>query len=578
MRLVIAFDHDFEFLDSDIIISDLKPVCVKDSLFAKVEVNPRIDYVKNIEDFVNGYFKILKSSLIKDVIKCSINNFNRNWLLHSLAWIHTLNNVIDKFSIDKIIIVGYTKPINYIPYYEAEGEIGSKILYKTKDVLPYMICKVLKDKNLSYEILNKQSALSLKFKVLLRRYGLLVYKLFFFSFKVIKRKKDKTLDTRKYRYVVLSRAISHTEFVEKFVKTFKVDVLLHVSNSISSKDTNTKYVKSNNFDNAIYNLNSVRLFHVIISFFEVSTAIIKVLFSKNVYLYLEGQKFNFSSALIEMLISYFDALVYKRSIETLDFNPNSVLIISEMYTPQAYVVAKVARQKNLLSAQLQSFAMLLRKEPSFFYSDYFFTNNEQNAKVLRSIYPEHKDKINFIGNLSVVEQDNKATKEIKQLKKIVYFSQPLHNENKEEFSIINKLSNMEEIYGFELYVKLHPRETNEKYNKFPDLKFIDQGLTFNQYIEDVDLAVIRTTSIGQQLILNNIPTIFCLLSETAKNAKVDFIDHKFFGTIFKIEDLEAKILEKNVLIDAFSDFRSNYIKQNNLDKGIYHFYKNISNL
>jgi len=576
MKLIVAFDNVFDFSDEDIIISDTKPIGVHDQNFIKVGLNNK-DYVSQIDVFTKTYFaKKKKSNTLENATKASINNFYSNWVLVMFAWVDTVLKVVEKHRNAKLVIIGYTKNIGYIPYYEAEGEIGKKLLYKTKDVLPSIICNVLSKKKIDYEIVNKQNVIKLMLRIFVRRYGLLTYKLFFFAYKTLKAKNFST--TNKFKFLFFSRAISHTEYVERFVKIFNKETLLHVSNSITSKSANSNYVSSQNIDNSIYDIQYTRLSHVLMSFILISKSIFEVLLSKRVYLNINDISINFSSVQLEMLISYFDALIYKKSIEDIEINPDVKFITSEMYSPHAYVIAAVAKKRNVVSMQLQSFAMFQRREPSFFYSDYFLTNNEQNALFLKSIYPKQADKINFIGNLSVVEKNNTNSIDNTNLKKIVYFSQPTHNENKEEFLLVNKLLELQKTYKYELYIKLHPREEQSKYSAFSGLKFIKKGLTFSHYINDVDLAIIRTTSVGQQLIINNTPTLFCLLTETARSAKIDYIDHAFFGTIYHTKDIENKIIDFKVLVEHFHLFRKNYLKKNHLDKGVFSFYNKAKHL
>lgn len=578
MRLVIAFDEGFNFYDTDLVISDCKPRGILEKQFVKVEVDGLTDYVDDLESFKGHYCNSLAAPVLKDVTRASMNNFHRNFTMPLFAWIETMNRTLSNNKFSEIIIVGYTQDIGYVPYYEAEGEINKRFFYNRSDAIPAVLLKILNNKGLNYTLIKKASTNNLKVRIFIRRYVLLMFKLVLFVYKGLKAKfsSKPELNNTKYSCMMFSRGIAQTEFIEDFIKIHKKEVLLHVADGLVSNKKNADYVRSNNIINTSYYEQQIKLSTVLKSFFIIVKLILKL--PKVNYIEIEGVELNFSSAQKEMLISYFEVLIYKNTIK--DYIPENVktLITCEMYTPYAYSVAQIAKEKGMQSIQLQSTAMSIRKEPSYFYADFFFMNTKKSAENLKEIFPNYAKKINFIGNISVNENNHHESNKNRSIKKVIYFSQPIMSEQREEDLLLKKLIYLEKKHCFQLFIKLHPREGTSKFKHIGNLKYITEGLTFGQYICNTDLAIFRTTSLGQRLLINNVPTITCLLTENSRQFNADYIDKSYFGTVQNIDNIESKIVKYNFLLEDFNRFRKEYLTTNNLDKGLNYFYNQLNQL
>ncbi|WP_055447260.1 hypothetical protein [Lacinutrix mariniflava] len=578
MRLIIVFDEDFKFYDTDIIISDSKPIGIKESQFIKVEVDGFKDYATKLDVYREDYAKSTKASILKDVVTSSINNFYRNCTMPVFAWVETMHRTLGSNTFSEIVIVGFSKNIGYMPYYEAEGEINKRLLYKSYDAVPAILSSILNKKRINHTLVNKKNVYNLRARIYIRRYVLLMFKLVLFLGKSIKSNITTTVhvDQSKYSSMMFSRGIAHTEFIEKLIKTYNNKILVHVADGLVSKNKNANYVRSVGITNSLFYEQQIKVTTVLKAFFTIVKCILSLPKTHNIKI--EGVTFNFASAQREMLISYFDALIYKNTIKNY-ITPNiKMLVTCEMYTPFAYVISQIAKEKGIKSAQLQSTAMSLRKEPSYFYADFFLMNTKKSAETFKQIFPNHAKKIEFIGNITVDENTNQEFNKNTNVKKVVYFSQPIISELKEEDLLLRKLVLLEKELGFKLFIKLHPRENRNKFESIENLKYIEDGLTFGQYINNTDLAIFRTTSLGQQLLINNVPTITCLLTENSRQFNVDYIDRNYFGTVQDIDDIENRIENYSFLLKDFARFRKEYLKANNLDKGLFYFHNKLNQL
>ena len=575
MKLIIAFDINFQCNATDVVIAKVKPNFINESQFIKVDALTTVDYVDTLEklkeDLINSYH----SKIIKGAIYSSINNFNRNLILPLFKWIDTIEYALAKYNFTEIVIVGFTKSIGYLPYYEAEGEIGSQLLYKDYDFIPALVENYFRNKEVEVKIEQRKPVLNLRIRIFIRRYILLVYKVFAFLLKKFKTRKLKTnpIDFKTIKFLFSTRSISHSEYMYNFLKAYNKEIIVHVNDGIHAGNKNLNFIKKQQYENVATLYKTVSIAKVFTIFFSILKALFQV--KKNATFNVKGIKMNMSSSIREMLISYFDALIYKASILEIVKDNKVIIVTGEMYTPYAYTVSEIGKETGSLTVQLQTTAMSIRREPNFVYCDTFLMNSKANAEAFKNIHPLKSNSIDYYGSLLYNEISVIETETVCKLKKVVYFTQPLIEEEI-EYKIIDTLLALESTYNYITYIKLHPRERPNKLERYNNsLNVIDNNLIFKEYIGEFDLAVIRNTSLGSSIILEGIPIITCLLSKAAKNSKMDYINHDYYGTIFSIDELQDKIDNFKHLNKEFIDYRENYIEVNELTKGISNFYNSF---
>jgi hypothetical protein len=278
----------------------------------------------------------------------------------------------------------------------------------------------------------------------------------------------------------------------------------------------------------------------------------------------------------EMLIAYFDVIVYQKALENFvsrelpKTTSQSSIFTGEMYTPFAYVAMQVAKQNNLIGAQVQTTNMFIIEEPNYIFGDYFFFSSRSLAEGYRSKQLTNADKARFIGN--VLNKKPSAFIPKKEYKNVVYFTQPITDEDIEQ-DIIGKLIDCSTQYGFKVYVKLHPRDKRDKLETFKDsIEIIDGSVSTEEYYKLMDIAVLKTSSIAAQIVLSGIPIIYCLFSDWARNGKLDYLDFNYSGTLQELSAFD-KLFEKGLenLESDFVQYRNRYIQENSLDQGVDEF-------
>ena len=142
------------------------------------------------------------------------------------------------------------------------------------------------------------------------------------------------------------------------------------------------------------------------------------------------------------------------------------------------------------------------------------------------------------------------------LQKILYISQPSLKSEDVDFKIVSKVS---KICAAKLQVRLHPRDTNDRYKTLG----VYQGRS-DLKIEDCDLVITRTSSIAVQSIYCDIPVVFCLFDDWSRNNSHYYIPRRYFGNAMDLNMLEDIILNYQTLTSAFAEYRRSFFRQNTM--------------
>jgi hypothetical protein len=302
----------------------------------------------------------------------------------------------------------------------------------------------------------------------------------------------------------------------------------------------------------------------------------KVKRSLPIYSHHKGIKTCVSDSLVEIVISHFEVDVYEKALDNFlkielgeCLSESSFLFTAEMYTPYAFSAAKVARKYSLQSFQLQTTNMFVTIEPDYIYCDYFFYNSKMLADEFNKV--SDKENAKYLGNFTS-EKPPKVLLNTFSLQKVMYFTQPLTDEDIEK-EIIQFLLGLKSEYGFELYIKLHPRDKIDKLTRFKtELDgIVHNESDFEDYMEDIDLAVLKTSSIASKIVLCGVPIIYCLFSEWARNGNLDYLDKSYLGSATNFKELKRGIENYEELVKDFKLYRDNYIKINDLENDVHKF-------
>ena len=173
--------------------------------------------------------------------------------------------------------------------------------------------------------------------------------------------------------------------------------------------------------------------------------------------------------------------------------------------------------------------------------------------------PSLKHKFDYWGFLKTT--DINAPINHTKLNNIIYFTQPYEFESEDE--IISFIIQMEKEFDFKLFIKLHPRDKASRFNKFAD-RILTKDISINIIRERFDLAITRTSTIGLDCFINNLPIIFCVMSEAGRNVSATFLDKQYLGYITSFEKLKTIFATYHTFLDYFNNYNNNFKKENNL--------------
>lgn len=579
MRLVLAFDEEFDFKSDDIVIQGHK--LNLPSNLEVIDVNSAVVQEEAISSTYEAYVESIKPELNPhqySVLFGSNNNLYTNHLsLHK--WIATIETVLKSKNIEEIVITDLVKGNNYAPYYEAEGEAHTRLLYKPYDFIPGVIFDYLSQKPDISNILTVHGIRSKTLRlarIFIRRDVLLLVKALFFLLQLLKYR-FKGTKVLKYQgtasELFFTRSIAHFDGVANLHKFLKGSAVFCGEGGFTF-GKNVGYTQQNTA-RLDYFLNYLTVLDIFKAIFKIY--ILRMSSNLRRVIRVGGVKYSYSSAASEMFIAYFEVELFKISCvrfcdSIVKSGGNPILYCCEMYTPYALAVAEVGQEFNLTTVQVQTTNMFVIYEPNYVFCDYFvFTSKTLRDSYIEK-YPDAEDKVLFLGNFyEPISQETIDLSNLSQPNKVVYFTQPLTDEDIEQ-DIIESLCRLAEKVGYKLMIKLHPRDPVEKVTNFKGrCEIVGPTQEFEQYMKGVDLAVLKTSSIAAKIVLSGTPIIYCLYSEWARNGFLDYIDMSYAGTTTQIDQIETCISDFDATVKSFNEYRNKYITDNGLDLGIEYF-------
>ena len=571
MKLLLSFSNIKNLKDFDLVVANSNVRCKETDFF---HINSFKINEKEISSFYEKFiddlsFKIPKLKQIS--IACN-NNLYTN-LLSLFKWKSAIDELVSSKNISEIVISDLINHEHYTPYYEAEGEAHFKLLYRDFDFIPIALKKYIEETypDISIKIIKKRSASFLLLRIFLRRHILLCAKLivylFSYMFFTIFFKKDKKVSSAEN--LIITRSVAHFEAIKNLCSKLDNSEIF-CGEGLFTIFNNYKATLNSEFNSKSF-FQYLSLSDILKIFFKTFRLLSFCRSKKFQYM---GISFSYQSCLKEMVITYFEVDVMNKALKNYLKSQNiKKIFICEMYTPYAFENANLARSLNIKSFQLQTTNMFSTYEPNFIHADLFLFNNKSLAENYEDIYPERKSYVKYLGNFSEIEPAR--SKVNRNIKNIMYFTQPKTDEDLEQ-DIIRELIRIKKNHGFNLYIKLHPRDSSEKLKDFSkDIYVIDRNQDFEFYEKYVDIAVLKTSSIATKLVFQNIPVIYCLFSDWARNGKLEYIDHNYSGTITNIEELEHLFQKKEKLFEDFILYRDQYISNNGLNLGVVNFIKRI---
>lgn len=484
-------------------------------------------------------------------------------------WINTIKEILDSNNILEIIISDVVIGSEYIPYYESEGEFTRQLLYKSYDFLPDLILQYLRAnfRHINISTKQKRSKIRLKLRIFGRRYLLLVVKFLLLLKNFVKYKFGSKVHMRtptsNPEILFCSRGSAHLQYMHSLIAK-RDNYFTHVAEGISSSGQSAKYLNDKPLVGDYY-LNLFSLKDLFVCLVETIRLILSaVVLKKNEFAYL-GVKLNLNSLLREMIIHQFDVKVYERNIKRCLQSAKSrsfkikVIVSPEIYTPYAFVIAKLAKLYGFKSLQVQTTEMRVIKRPNFIYCDKFVFSNKQKLAELLERIPHQADLGDFWGNPTI----NLLQQELYPIENnisVVVYTQPRVEEEYDHIIINNLISLKKGGLPIDIYIKPHPRELPEKFEKYGSyITVYDPSVSIDESLVNKHLAFIKHSSVDSLILQNGrVPILYCLITKAARLYKLNHLTEAYQGTITDIDELEQRLINIHLIRDDYNKFKMRY--------------------
>lgn len=587
MRLIILFDKGQKTLER-LKIEKSDHVVLQGEIDLPCECfdinKTNIDYSAYKGSWDKAFMQKQKAGELDSYILELITSAAPNIFLHNFRflalWIETVKLLINKNKYSEIVFSSLIKS-NYFPYYEAEGEINKGLFYKSGDFIPSCLVEYLNVNfsEINISILNKHSRLALFFRIFTRRYVLFFFKFLLHFKNVLTSNRNSKINTNELKILILSRGIAHTNYIKYFFINNK-NVFVHSSDGMFSDSSNTKYLKSIDNSRVLSMYDNLTVLDLLRSFFNI---VFNLLFFKKVKtVNINGININFNSIIREILIAQLEVDLHVMSVfNTVRDNKKQITVITcEMLTQYPYwLKIKLDSVANLKFFQLQTTSLDLFEYPDFIHSDGFLFKSQRDLDFFSGVYQKKICQLKFWGNLSFI-RSTITNRENNDLRNVIYLSQPYEYEN--QLTIISYLIELSNEYGFELFIKPHPRDDVQKFEGdissiCSKVKFLAKELDVVEFKKIADLMILRTSSISQDLYLNFIPTLNILLTDFDRNVKVEYLSSNQFNVIKELSELEGVIVNYSSFGEKFERFCLEYSLKVGVTKDLEDFTKKINN-
>ncbi len=504
-------------------------------------------------------------------------------------WRRSLNSLINEYPVDEIVFTEILRQDFYLPFYEAEGEVTKPLSYEPYDFVSLALYNFVKSQYpaIKITVVKEHSKLKLRKRIFVRRYVLLLLKLLLQAWQCLKAvtfslKKDRRAEP----VIFLSRGVAHSQYVVDYVKEFRDQSELYISDGLRTIGKNAGFLSNYNLseDDFINSTDKSSIFTFIGSAWQVLLILLKYkLFYKRKLKSLD-KKYgaSYSSSVTEMIIHYLETHVYVANLEVLvrqekaRNNLPKALITCEIYTQYTYFIAKLGSKYNIKTIQLISVAMNTAALPQYFFCDKVLFNQVRVMDEFKQNHPYLASKCAYWGNLTFNEsQAVKVRKSIAEKLSVVVFSQPVIDEEN-DFVILDCLREIKQTRPLEILVKQHPREKPEKFSDYTnDIKIFSGTDSLNKVVEQADLAIVKFSAVEHYLLNYGIPTIYCAFSQIARSSIANITETGYKGIAYTPQELKELVINFPAIAPEYTEFRKEEMFKRFENKGIFSFNENL---
>jgi hypothetical protein len=476
------------------------------------------------DNFRESIVAILNDSLIRDAFIANFHNFYFHIFRNIYKWIINLEAQLERYPDAQIVLTDIVCG-TYMPLYEAEGEINKPLFYKSYDFIPQIIHTYLTMQGISCSFIRRQSRLKRSIRIFFRRYILLTFKPFYYTIQALRSKISKQEHAKDKKILLLSRSIAHTHLLFPLMDISNEFTMLY-SEGFFTRGINSRFFLERKgkgvFLDSYYSITIIwQRFIAIVSLLLRSSRSIK----KNAELM--GLKLPLRSLLQEMLISYYDAIIYSSAVKKYISNSGNIkaIVTAETFTQYPYVLkSSLSDNKKIKLVQVANGALDILPNVKFVFADRLAITSHSVFDDYQNLHPKEKNKMVYWGDTKKVAQ---SVMNKQNFQKVLFFSQPYEFESQNR--ILYFLHQYSSLTGIKVSVKLHPRDTQTRKTVVRlGFEIVETSSLFNEYIREYDLAITRTSSIFKDIILSGVPFISVLFSEVEKSTNIEFIRPEYF--------------------------------------------------
>tara|TARA_B110000211_G_scaffold206965_1_gene242425 strand:- start:4392 stop:6116 length:1725 start_codon:yes stop_codon:yes gene_type:complete len=568
-KLILNFEKKNEYVTtSDSIILSAESSCEHYILNSQFYTSPNKYQQLNFSSEWGGVAKGFTDEWLEALIKSHESYVYRRIIKPILNWINTVDSIINSSPALSTIELNSCVLGNEVFLYEAEGEVNRKVFYQSDFYIPVILINSLKKKhpNLKFVIKEKKSKRYNKiFSYYLRNIAFFVL-IFKTKISLAKNLTNISIDKElKKETIFLVRSLSQANYLEGVIKHLD-SCFVFSSNQISQSNSISSVLKSKGIrhlaiDSLISKSKVIKIglktiFNFIKPMKEVSINIDNYLKIPTKYI------------VKDIIVRGLDYACYQESIalafKRTHLSPRS-LISCDPFSPHSYFLP---RNMNFETKQLQVTLINPEIEANFIYTDKFLFHSKSLLDKVTTLNPELSEKLGYCPPFTSVLESKSELSCPKTVKNIVYFSQPIYEQ--EELLIINSLLSGCIERNIKFKIKPHPRQKIDNFSKL-NCKLVDMTSSNSDTILESDIVITRNSSIGADCWAHNVPIIFIRHNDFMRSVESDYLPKGYIGDLNKVEDI-FPLIESEEFYNEFYNVReylNNHITTSDIFSALY---------
>lgn len=522
--------------------------------------NIHVDWSTHVS-YIRELFKE-SNILINEDIKCYANNFFECTIKIIIQYIESIK--VNLYSHKNITfakkVLGNCSPNYYLSEHESQGQI----LYNRRLAIQSSIESYLKkaDVNVSYKgfCINYQI-----FNNIVRDFAVFTKRLFdnvrqngIFEIPL-------NINNEFSTFIILR---THSQFIaiKPLLEKSKMSIGILCANSYNQKDLykilehwSTNY---NNID--VFELPKVGFKFVFLIYFNIFK---KIFFTFDILYDHSHFYINLNQSFREILIMSADLKIYEFRLKS--FLPNAdkknVFLTCEQKSPQAYVEAKVARNKGFKTIQLMACDQDSNDLPYPVNADFFLTDTFKRFQLFTSHWSSNTNRVKYIGSSRLV--NNKGF-DLSSDKKydfdVCYFAHV--SEVEHNIKIIHLLKSIKsKMKDFSFCVKLHPRDEGNWFNtEFSNscILFNSTDITNDVLFNNFKVGLSNPSAVVLEMLCQFKPFIFIDILKIDENVDYVSCDELYLGYINSLPQLSSLLLSNVCLMNELKLLHSRVFGRN----------------